>query len=72
VVKDSRIVFFTGAQGYPNQFDIYDTGNEVWSVGTLNKRVNGAAIISVRNTIYVAGGTVNGTGYSNQVYKLEF
>ncbi|HJS55521.1 MAG TPA: kelch repeat-containing protein [Chitinophagaceae bacterium] len=70
VVKNNYIVFFTG---YPaiNKFDIYDIANNSWSIGVLNQNIAGAAVISVNNTIYVAGGYVNGS-LSNVVWKLEF
>jgi len=72
VKRNEHIVFFTGQ--YDNngtQFEIYNTISSKWSTGILNKSIQGAAIISVNNTIYVAGGLVNGA-YSNQVWKLEF
>ena len=72
VKKNEQIVFFTGSSGGDgSQFEIYDTTSGKWSTGMLNQRIQGAAIISVNNTIYVAGGMVNGA-YSAQVWKLEF
>ena len=56
-VKDNKIVYLPG-------FDIYDLSSNAWSIGQLNQSLPDA-IISVNNTIYVAGG-------SNQVWKLEF
>jgi len=67
VKKNEQIVFFTGYDGSGVEFEIYDTVTGIWSTGKLNQNIRGAAIISVNNTIYVAGGT-----YSNQVWKLEF
>jgi len=40
-------------------------------VGVLNQKITGAAIISVNNKIYVAGGT-DGSKYLDKVYELEF
>ena len=71
VKKNEQIVFFTGYDGSGVEFEIYDTVTGIWSTGKLNQKIQGAAIISVNNTIYVAGGIVDGV-YSNQVWKLEF
>jgi hypothetical protein len=54
-----------------DKFDIYDITTGTWSIGVLSKNIEGAGIISMNDTIYVAGGYVNG-GISNQVWKLEF
>ena len=70
VLKNNQIVFFTGSGAW-NKFDIYDIVNNSWSIGALNQNIVGAAVISVNNTIYVAGGNVNGS-LSNIVWKLEF
>jgi len=71
VLKNNKIVFFTGAGAVINKFDIYDITTNTWSIGVLPVNIEGASIISVNNIIYVAGGTVNGV-LSSQVYKLEF
>ncbi len=42
-----------------NQFDIYDAKTNTWSIGVLPFSIEGASIISVNNTIYVAGGMVD-------------
>ena len=70
VAKNNKIVFFTGWGVEQNKFDIYDITTNTWSIGVLAQSAGGA-IISVNNTIYVAGGEVNGV-LSNQVWKLEF
>ena len=66
-LKNSKIVFFTGS----NKFDIYDTATNTWSIGLLPVVIERASIISVNNSIYVAGGSVNGV-LSDKVWKLEF
>ncbi|MEP7373100.1 MAG: PKD domain-containing protein [Chitinophagaceae bacterium] len=74
VVKNNKIVFFTGRRG-GNKFDIYDVTTNTWSIGVLPQSIYAASIISVNNTIYVAGGILNGGNFSNmsnQVWKLEF
>ena len=70
VIKNNQIVFFTGSD-MRNKFDIYDIASNSWSIGKLNQNIVGAAVISVNNVIYVAGGNVNGSP-SNIVWKLEF
>lgn len=70
VVKDNKIVFFTGNAG-GNRFDIYNVTNNTWSIGELPVNIKIASVISVNNTIYVAGGYINDV-LSNQVWKLEF
>ncbi len=75
VVKDGKIIFYS-SQIHSNpdrgdKFDIYDITTNTWSIGVLPLKIVAASIISVNNTIYLAGGYVNGP-LSNQVYKLEF
>ena len=71
LLKNNKIIFFTGAGAEKNKFDIYDIATNTWSIGVLSQNIENAAIISVNNTIYVAGGLVNGV-LSNQVWNLEF
>jgi hypothetical protein len=74
VQKNNKIVFFTSSrffEGSANKFDIFDITTGTWSIGVMTRDIRGASIISVNNTIYVAGGSVNGV-LSNQVWKLEF
>jgi kelch-like protein 20 len=74
VQKNNQIVFFIGngnGVSNSNRFDIYDMVNNSWSIGVLNQNIVGASVISVNNTIYVAGGYTNGS-LSNLVWKLEF
>ena len=66
VLKDNKIVFFTGDGAEKNKFDIYNIATNTWSIGVLPQSITGAAIISVNNKIYVAGGDINGV-LSNQV-----
>ncbi len=74
VKKDDNIVFFTGDRNDSSNgfdFEIYNTSTKSWSTGRLNQKLFNAAVISVNNTIYVAGGT-DGNTYFNQVWKLTF
>jgi hypothetical protein len=50
---------------------VYDPAAKTWMVGTLPVKIYGAAIISVNNQIYLAGGYVNEV-LSDQVWKVEF
>ena len=81
VLKNNRIIFFTSGVNVPDywsmpppvmqKFDIYDIDSNTWSIGVLPASIYGSSVISVNNTIYIAGGFVNG-GLSKQVWKLEF
>ena len=79
VKKDDNIVFFTGNTSnfsiLGNQFEIFNTTTQTWSTGVLNHKIRYTVVISVNNTIYVAGGTEDGSNSpvnANQVWKLEF
>ena len=75
VLKNNKIIWFCTLDplngNSTNKFNIYDITTNTWSIGLLPVKINGASIISVNNTIYVAGGSLNGT-ITNQVWKLEF
>jgi len=77
VQKNNQIVFFTAGEDMPtptpvhSKFDIYDINTNIWSIAVLPQTIYASSIISVNNTIYVAGGNVNGVS-SKQVWKLEF
>ena len=70
VVRNNTLVFYPGRN---NKFDIYDIATGSWSIGVLNQSIQlqEPTLISVNNTIYVAGGLLNGS-LSNVVWKLEF
>jgi hypothetical protein len=78
VVKDNKIIFYRSREvSYysdpltTDEFDIYNTSTGTWSIGVLPFPLEEAAIISVNNTVYLAGGLVNGV-LSDKVWKLEF
>jgi hypothetical protein len=71
VVKDNKIIFYRDSGSDSNKFDIYDVASNTWSIGVLPQSISEASIISVNNTIYIAGANINGA-VSNQVWKLEF
>ncbi|HET9745487.1 MAG TPA: PKD domain-containing protein [Chitinophagaceae bacterium] len=70
VLKDNKIVFCIRTV-HLKEFDIYDINTNSWSIGVFPVVCHGNSIISVNNTIYIAGGLINGI-YSSQVWKLEF
>jgi hypothetical protein len=78
VVKDDKIVFFTGRGGSAGslgstRFEIFNTTSNTWSTGVLPQEINDATIISVNNTLYVAGGRdITENKYYDQVWKMEF
>jgi len=73
VVKDNKILFLRqdDSMGDSDKFDVYDIISNTWSIGVLPYKIGGASIISVNNTTYVAGLSINGV-LSNKVWKLEF
>jgi hypothetical protein len=75
VVKDDKIIWFATLDpltgNATDKFNIYDLTANRWSIGLLPFQISGASVISVNNTIYVAGGSVNGR-MTDQVWKLEF
>ena len=73
VIKYNKIIFLrhSDSDPAPDKFDIYDIMTNTWAIGVLPVDLNEFSVISVNNTIYIAGGRVNGV-LSNQVYKVEF
>ena len=72
VLKNGKLVYFRHNDAVIDKFDIYDISSNTWSIGVLNQPVpKWPSIISVNNTIYIAGGSVDGA-LVNQVWKLEF
>ncbi len=77
VVKENNIVFFSGNLGNGhlsgNEFDMYNLTTNKWSTLVLNTEIYDATVISVNNTIYVAGGRNQAWGpYFKEVWKLEY
>jgi len=79
VMKDNKIVFFGTNYDNPDKpvadkVDIYDIASNTWSVGVLPFSIDQPSVISVNNTIYVAGGFIHGFYgvYNDKVWKLEF
>jgi N-acetylneuraminic acid mutarotase len=76
VVQDDNIIFFTGYGPDPvgTQFEIYNITSDTWSTAVLNQGILGAAVISVNNKVYVAGGSSyqDFPPYHKEVWRLEF
>jgi N-acetylneuraminic acid mutarotase len=74
VQANDKLIFFTGMD-HPaspmDRIDVYNLTTNTWSIGVLPVNINYSTIISVNNSVFVAGGYVNGL-VSNQVWKLEF
>ncbi|TAL47409.1 MAG: hypothetical protein EPN92_04905 [Chitinophagaceae bacterium] len=72
VLKNGEIIYYRHNDKDATKFDIYNISNNQWSIGVYpQKNLEYSSIISVNNTIYIAGGRINGV-LSNQVWKLEF
>ncbi|TMI61279.1 MAG: hypothetical protein E6H07_19805 [Bacteroidetes bacterium] len=74
VQANDKLIFFTGNNNAAitnNRIDIYNLSTGTWSIGALPVNINSSTIISVNNSVYVAGGYLNGS-VSSQVWKLEF
>jgi N-acetylneuraminic acid mutarotase len=70
--KDNKLLFCRTGEKDRARFDVYDLTSNRWFIGMLPKEIpEGASILSVNNTVYIAGGRVNGMA-SNQVWKLDF
>lgn len=77
VIKGDDIIFFQGNMDNGmvsgTEFDIYNIPSGRWATAHLDKEIYDATIISVDNTVYVAGGRDQAWGtYFNNVWKLEF
>ncbi len=77
VRKGDDIVFFPGGMGNGmvsgTEFDIYNINSGQWTTAHLDKEIYDATIISVNNTIYVAGGRAKPEGpYFKEVWRLEY
>ncbi len=81
VLKNEVIAFPTGSNtnGALTQFDLYNVNTSSWSILRLNQSIAGsvnASVISVNNTIYLAGGYQNNGGcnvtFYDKVYTLNW
>jgi hypothetical protein len=74
VIKDNKILFFTGSWGPGNRVDIYDIASQMWCWAEISASLQSSAVGSASNNIYVGGGLIGGntSNITNQVWKLEF
>jgi hypothetical protein len=81
VLKNEVIAFPTGSNtnGALTQFDLYNVNTSSWSILRLNQSIAGsvnASVISVNNTVYLAGGYQNNGGcnvtFYDKVYRLNW
>lgn len=70
--SNNKIVFFIWDGKAKDKFDIYDVTNDTWSIGILDRAITPSVIISVNNTIYIAGADGNSDGFYQEVWKLDF
>ena len=70
VAKNNKLLFVVDDGTTQSRLDMYDIATNTWSIVVLPAPIEVLSIISVNNTIYVAGGTLNGV--YNKVWKLEF
>lgn len=75
VIRDKKIIWFATLDplngNATDKCNIYDLSTGKWAIALLPFSISGASIISVNNTVYVAGGNVNGK-MTDQVWKLEW
>jgi hypothetical protein len=71
VVKDNKVIFFTG-WNEDDRFDIYDLTTRTWQIGRLPFSLYGTSIVSLNNTIYIAGGYRINDQPSDKFWRLEF
>jgi hypothetical protein len=76
VPKNNKVVCFKLAPS-DGTFDVHDVNTNTWTVGTLPVNLVWPSVISVSNTVYVAGGFLNNmsntfNNISDKVYILEF
>lgn len=76
VLRNNQIVYY---KMWPleGKFDVHDVNTNTWAVGTLPDHFLWPSVISVGNTVYVAGGCLynfNNTfdNFSDKAYILDF
>ena len=69
VIKDNKIAF----ANLRGPFDILNLNSNTWSTAIMPLKRDLAAIISVNNIVYIAGGwAYENQNFTNQVYKLGY
>lgn len=66
------VVFFPDGGDDKTRFDIYDSLNDKWYIGVLDKKIGPAILITAGSELYVVGSSTPGIDYYDQLWKLEF
>ncbi|MBP7990934.1 MAG: hypothetical protein KAY88_04600 [Sediminibacterium sp.] len=66
------IVFFPDSGDDKTRFDIYDSLNDKWYIGVLDKKIGPAILITAGTELYVVGSSTPGIDYYDQLWKLDF
>jgi hypothetical protein len=66
------IVFFPDSGDDKTRFDIYDSLNDKWYIGVLDKKIGPAILITAGPELYVVGSSTPGVDYYDQLWKLDF
>lgn len=66
------IVFFPDSGDDKTRFDIYDSLNDKWYIGELDKKIGPAILITAGSELYVVGSSTPGIDYYDQLWKLDF
>ena len=66
------IVFFPDSGDDKTRFDIYDSLNDKWYIGVLDKKIGPAILITAGPELYVVGSSTPGIDYYDQLWKLDF
>jgi Galactose oxidase, central domain/Kelch motif len=70
LIHKNNILFFSGDGVNRIHFNKYEPGNAKSTEGRLDKDILAADIVSLKNRIYIGGGTVNGV-ISNKIWIME-
>lgn len=66
------IVFFPDSGDDKTRFDIFDSLNDKWYIGVLDKKIGPAILITAGSELYVVGSSTPGIDYYDQLWKLDF
>ena len=66
------IVFLPDSGDDKTRFDIYDSLNDKWYIGVLDKKIGPAILITAGSELYVVGSSTPGIDYYDQLWKLDF
>jgi hypothetical protein len=66
------VVFFPDGGEDKTRFDIYDSLNDKWYIGVLDKKIGPAILITAGTELYIVGSSTPGIDYYDQLWKLDF